>query len=115
MQWLSVLTNRFEALCSVCCRRALLTATLLHEPSSVLVVSCCLLTIVGTLLMVLGVPSEMEPTTALELELYLVQTGVPPSPKLSCQAPRLGDLITVKVPCLRSYNDKFRKLTPKAF
>ncbi|KAG0444988.1 hypothetical protein HPB47_005963 [Ixodes persulcatus] len=54
---------------------ALLTATLLHEPSSVLVVSCCLLTIVGTLLMVLGVPSEMEPTTALELELYLVQTG----------------------------------------
>ncbi|CAN8032261.1 unnamed protein product [Ixodes persulcatus] len=55
--------------------KALLTATLLHEPSSVLVVSCCLLTIVGTLLMVLGVPSEMEPTTALELELYLVQTG----------------------------------------
>ncbi|KAL1431418.1 hypothetical protein MTO96_014268 [Rhipicephalus appendiculatus] len=54
---------------------ALLTATLLRETTSVLVVSACLLTIVGTVLMVLGVPAEMEPMTAMELELYLVQTG----------------------------------------
>ncbi|XP_077520059.1 uncharacterized protein LOC144129871 [Amblyomma americanum] len=54
---------------------AVLTATLLREPTSVLVVSSCLLTIVGTVLMVLGVPAEMEPHTAMELELYLMQTG----------------------------------------
>lgn len=54
---------------------ALLTATLLREPTSVLVVSACLLTIVGTVLMVLGVPAEMEPLTAMELEVYLMQTG----------------------------------------
>ncbi|KAH8024931.1 hypothetical protein HPB51_002345 [Rhipicephalus microplus] len=51
-----------------------LTATLLRETTSVLVVCACLLTIVGTVLMVLGVPAEMEPMTAIELELYLVQT-----------------------------------------
>ncbi|KAH7954085.1 hypothetical protein HPB49_015435 [Dermacentor silvarum] len=54
---------------------AVLTATLLREPTSLLVVSSCILTIVGTVLMVLGVPAEMEPMTAMELELYLAQTG----------------------------------------
>ncbi|KAH7967796.1 hypothetical protein HPB52_002546 [Rhipicephalus sanguineus] len=54
---------------------ALLTATLLRQTTSVLVVCACLLTIVGTVLMVLGVPAEMEPMTVMELELYLVQTG----------------------------------------
>lgn len=34
-----------------------------------------MLTIAGTVLMVLGVPAEMEPMTAMELELFLLQTG----------------------------------------
>ncbi|XP_064481951.1 uncharacterized protein LOC135394852 [Ornithodoros turicata] len=54
---------------------AVLMVTVLNEPTSVLVVSVCLLTVAGTVLMVLGVPSEMEPMTAMELELFLMQTG----------------------------------------